>query len=193
MTQSFLNDTLSTAQATLASFNINMHEKSFYLCELIDEETPKKVFLALNALQSLKDGRRIRMYLSTNGGDVESGLAIYGLLKRIPEELEIVVTGYAYSMGMIILQAADVRIAYDEAFLMAHWGHQAIEDNNPDNYDRKIAHQKALDDRCDGIMLEKMKKKKKSLTLRKVKELTKLDWYMSPETAIKWGLIDEIQ
>lgn len=184
---------ISQAHVTLASFQINMQEKSFYLCGAIEVETPRRVYMALAALRTLQDGRPIRMYLSTEGGDVESGLAIYGLLAAIPEHLEIVVTGYAYSMGMIILQAADSRIAQSTAFLMAHWGHQAIEDNNPDNYERKILHQKALDNMCDGILLEKMKKKKKSMSLNKVRALTKLDWYMNPETALKYGLIDEIE
>lgn len=184
---------IDLTQTNLLIQGVDINEKSFYLCEGIDDDSPKKVFYALSVLRALQDDRPIRMYLSSVGGDVEAGLAIYDLLRGIPEPLEIVVLGYAYSMGIIILQAADTRIMKPHSSLMAHWGHQAIEDNNPVNYEIKQQFQKTLDNKCDGILLESMKKKKKSMTLNKVKKLTQFDWYMGPDEAIKNGLADKVE
>ena len=183
---------LDVPVVSLMMQNIDLKEKCFYLCEGIDDDSPKKVFLALTALKTVQDARPIRMYLSSVGGDVEAGLAIYDLLREVPN-LEIIVVGYAYSMGIIILQAAKRRIMRPNASLMAHWGHQAIEDNNPVNYDKKLEFQKVLDTKCDTILLERMKKKRKSMTLNKVKKLTQFDWYMSPDEAIKVGLADCVE
>ena len=77
--------------------------------------------------------------------------------------------------------------------IMAHWGRQGVEDTNPENYERKQKFQKSLDDKCDKILLEKMKRKKPSMTIKKVKQLTAFDWYLTPEEAIKNGLADKIK
>lgn len=184
---------LDPALATLMPYNIDFKAKAFYLCEGIDEDSPKKVFLAINALRAhCDDDRPITMYLTSVGGDVESGLAIYGYLRSLPETVIVHVLGYAYSMGILILQAGDERRIDRYASLMAHWGHQAIEDNNPVNYDLKLQFQKKLDDKCDSILLEALKRKKKSWTLNKVKKATQFDWYMSAEEALKNGLVDRI-
>lgn len=171
---------------------IDVRAKAFHLCEEIDEDSLAKVYLATSVLKTIEDDRPIRMYLSTPGGDVEAGLGIYDLLRSLPCELEIVVTGYAYSMGIVILQAADRRIMMPHSSIMAHWGRQGAEDTNPENYERKLRFQKTLDDKCDTILLERMKQKKKSMTLKKVKTLTAFDWYLNPSQAIKEGLADKI-
>lgn len=171
--------------------SINKIEKSFHLCEEICEESLQKVHAALNILRTQQDDRPIRMYLSTPGGDVEAGLGIYDTLCTVPN-LEIVVVGYAYSMGIIILQAADTRIMMPNSTIMAHWGRQGVEDTNPENYERKQKFQKSLDDKCDNILLERMRKKTRSMTLKKVKTLTAFDWYLAPKEAIKVGLADVI-
>jgi ATP-dependent Clp protease, protease subunit len=171
---------------------IDVRNKSFLLCEEIDEDSLSKVYVATSVLKEIDDDRPIRMYLATPGGDVEAGLGIYDLLRSLPCELEIIVTGYAYSMGIIILQAADRRIMKPHSSIMAHWGRQGVEDTNPENYERKQKFQKSLDDKRDNILLERMKQKKKSMTLKKVKTLTAFDWYLNPTQAIKEGLADKV-
>ena len=182
---------LDAALASLMPYGIDFKSKAFYLCGEVNEETPDNAFLAINALRAYcDDDRPIKMYLTTPGGCVESGLAVFGFLKSLPETLEVHVLGYAYSMGIILVQAGDIRTIDRHASLMAHWGHQAIEDNNPVNYEMKQKFQRKLDDTCDGILLQALKRKKKSWTLNKVKKATQFDWYMSAEEALKHGLVD---
>ena len=186
-----VTDRVAADDSSLFIRNINLVDKSFHLCEAIGEDSIVKVHLALQKLRALDDNRPIRMYLSSTGGDVESGLGIYDMLAALPS-LEIVVVGYAYSMGIILLQAADERMMTPSSSLMAHWGHQAVEDDNKENYRRKIEFQGELDIKCDNILLARMKEKKKSMTLKKVQSLTEHDWYMGPKEAIKMGLADSI-
>ena len=188
-----MSDTEVSVEINTSSFmhSINIEDKSFHLCEVVSEATLGRVHIALQKLSKIEDDKPIRMYLSTTGGDVEAGLGIFDVLTALPS-LEIVVVGYAYSMGILLLQAASERMMTPNSSLMAHWGHQAVDDDNKENYRRKLAFQSVLDEKCDNILLKRMKEKKKSMTLKKIQVLTEHDWYMGPKEAIKMGLADSI-
>lgn len=174
---------------------IDVPGRTIYLMGSIDEDENSihTVWMGLCALRNADPEGEITILISSGGGDVEVGLAIYDLIKHCGMPTHICVVGYAHSMAIVILQAGDTRSAYPHASLMAHWGHQSAEDTNPENYRRKLKYQDSLDDKCDLIMVTRMKKKKKGMTMKKFKELTTLDWYMTPTEALKNGVIDYIE
>lgn len=68
--------------------------------------------------------RKATLYLSSPGGSVDEGVAIYNAIVSHRPGVDIVVTGLAASMGSYILQAGRTRVVYQNAVVMIHnpWG-----------------------------------------------------------------------
>lgn len=95
---------------------------------------------------------KLTVYLTTYGGDVYFGFAIYDFLKLVTNNLKIVCSGPVMSAGTIILQAADDRAMMPNAYLLVHFGLE-VNDNQQSRHhhsevDKKI--KKLLVDRCNA-------------------------------------------
>lgn len=66
------------------------------------------------------DASQINVRINTPGGDVFDGVAIYNALLRHPADVTTYVDGMAASIGSVILQAGDVRIANRISQVMIH-------------------------------------------------------------------------
>ncbi len=169
---------------------IDVENRTVMLVGMVDNVMLATVMLANQVLDFSSEP--FKVLLSTNGGDVEDGLAVYDLLHAHKERLTIQVNGCAYSMGSIILQAAGKRQATQHSHVMMHWGNQAIEDSSQDNFKATLAHYARLGHLCDSILLSKLQEKNPETTMEQVIKKCKVDWYVSPAEAVELGLIDEI-
>jgi ATP-dependent Clp protease protease subunit len=184
---------LTASNYKMLDYGINVQDRIIYIFSDIDENTMTRVWMGLQAILWDNKTKPITLHLSTNGGEVEAGLAIYDMLKGCGCKVHVHVQGFAHSMGIIILQAGSTRSMSPNAAIMAHWGRQGAEDTNPENYKRKLKFQSDLDDKCDNILLAAMQRVKPKTTLKKIKDLTRLDWYMHPKEALENGFVDEIR
>lgn len=179
----------NSSNVTSVPLLIFPERKLFSISQGVDEDCLQHV---MNALGQFKPEDRITLLLATQGGDVECGLAIYDLLKAHPGGVRIVGTGYVYSMGSIILQAGTERLLLPHTSLMVHWGNQATEDDNPENFRRKLKFSEKLDDACNVILLERMRAVNPKLMKGTLKRRTANDWYLSAEEAVAQGLADAV-
>jgi ATP-dependent Clp endopeptidase proteolytic subunit ClpP len=66
----------------------------------------------------------LTVYINSGGGSVGAGMAMIEMMARVRRQYGLVihtcVTGYAYSMGAILLQAGDRRIMGEFSTLMVH-------------------------------------------------------------------------
>lgn len=67
-----------------------------------------------------KNLTNIHVYINTLGGGIGEGLAILNFLRRHSAHVTTEVTGYALSMGSIILLAGDQRLAASNTLMMIH-------------------------------------------------------------------------
>ena len=58
--------------------------------------------------------------ISSHGGNVEFGMAIYDMIRAYPGETTGVVVGYAKSMAAVILQACDRRVSLHNSKILIH-------------------------------------------------------------------------
>lgn len=65
-------------------------------------------------------GKDVSLYLSTPGGSVDEGTAIFNAIERYSGKVTIIVDSIAASMGSYILQAADVRVVASNSKFMMH-------------------------------------------------------------------------
>ncbi|MBU5425008.1 Clp protease ClpP [Tissierella pigra] len=83
-------------------------------------------------LQELKDVENINVYISSYGGEVKEGLAIYKALKRHKAKVTTIADGFACSIASVIYAAGDERIISDIDLLMIHnaWTYTAGDSND---------------------------------------------------------------
>jgi len=139
-----------------------------------------------------KSNDPIEVLMTNSGGDFEAGLAIYDAIQLCQSPITIKVFGYAYSMGAVILQAADTRIMTPSSRLMIHYGEDGIPSNHPKirqkwskQYDKDNAWMKEL-------FVQKIREKKPELTDAAMEKLLDFDTILSAEQAVEMGLADKV-
>lgn len=130
--------------------------------------------------------------LTTNfGGDVYHGLAIYAAIKACRSPVEMHVYGAAMSAGAYILQAANMRYMDKRARLMLHYGESSASAHAHD-FSKAAKEQEELNKIMENIFLSRMREADPSWSRAKLRKRMGYDWYMAPEDALYFGLIDGI-
>jgi ATP-dependent Clp protease, protease subunit len=77
-----------------------------------------------DALKALGNTTKLHVDITSNGGDVSQGFAIYNLLKRHQAHKVVTINGLAASMASVIAMAGDVVVMPSNSMLMIHnpWG-----------------------------------------------------------------------
>jgi ATP-dependent Clp protease protease subunit len=144
----------------------------------------------LHTLDSMGTGN-INVIMNCNGGDTLLGMAIYDAIRQCKNFVRITVYGKAYSMGSIILQAADERVMAPNAVMMIHSGEIAYSGAGKavDN-ERKL--DKKVDELQELIYLAKIKQKKPRFTRDQLQKLLEHDTYLTAKEAVELGLADKV-
>lgn len=166
---------------------IDEKNRSFILSCLIDQEALVKVQTAFNILGP----GPITIKLTSSGGDVQGGLGIIDIIRQ-NGAVTVEVVGFAESMGAVIVQAAQRRIIHRNSTLMFHWGTQAVEDSNQNNFQEKLKFYSKLTDMCDDLVMERVREKHPGKRRSWFTNKTKVDWNVGAEEALEHGFIDEI-
>ncbi len=101
---------------------------AYFLGEINEDEAERfsKALLLMSIAREGDRGRPITVYINSGGGSVGAGLAMMEMMYKAKRDYGVVVntvvTGYAYSMGAIILQAGDKRSMGEFSTLMLHGG-----------------------------------------------------------------------
>ena len=101
-------------------YDIHIETRTLYLGQDIDDLSAERTIKGLHLLDS-SDGN-INIILSSPGGEVYNGMAIYDSILQCKNDVIISVAGWAMSMGSIILQAADYRLLHPNSVIMIHDG-----------------------------------------------------------------------
>ncbi|HKZ51295.1 MAG TPA: ATP-dependent Clp protease proteolytic subunit [Dehalococcoidia bacterium] len=103
--------------------------RGVYFLRDINDQQAELFAKAIVVMASMREGRGdapITVYVNSGGGSVGAGLAImemiYQAKRQYGARINTVVTGYAYSMGAIIVQAGDWRSMGSLSTMMLHGG-----------------------------------------------------------------------
>lgn len=160
------------------------------LCGEIDEEMAMYVRDSLMVLAA-NDNPDITVVLTSNGGDVTVGLAIYDMLVRYPGNITGEVKSFCRSMATVVLQACGHRIASANSQIKIHnvlvSGLSLSVLRNP----KKIA---ALieDVEDDQRTINKIYSLRTGQNFKTVTRESDKDIGMTAQEALEFGLIDEI-
>ena len=81
-----------------------IEERKIFLWAQVDDKSAKHVIERLMYLDALET-KDIHLYINSPGGYVTSGFAIYDCMKSLKSDVSTICTGFAASMGSIILSA----------------------------------------------------------------------------------------
>lgn len=137
-------------------------------------------------LDSLGDKEEIDVVINSNGGDVFQGIAIGNLLKANKAKINVIINGIAASAASIIAMAGDTIQIYSNAQLMIHRA-STWEEGNVDDF-RRIADQLESIDKS----VKASYKKRFNGTDDELQKLLVDETFMDAQTALNYGLVDEI-
>ncbi|OGS21712.1 MAG: ATP-dependent Clp protease proteolytic subunit [Elusimicrobia bacterium RIFOXYA2_FULL_39_19] len=144
--------------------------------------------LYLDAEDPEKD---ISLYINSPGGMVTAGLAVYDTMQYIKSNITTVCIGMAMSFGALLLAAGGKgkRFALPHARIMVHQpliygGGLSGSATDIDIENKELMHTKTK--------LIEILAKHTGQSVEKVRQDTERNFYMSPEEAKAYGIIDEI-
>src|SRR5437660_3670695 len=156
----------------------------------IEEAMSNLVVAQLLFLSAESTEREIHLYISSHGGSVDAGLAIYDTMRHLPCPIGTTCVGYAASFGTTLLMAGDkgrrralphARIHMHQPLIQGGLGGQATD---IDIHAREILHTRDVLNEIIG--------RHTGQTLERIKRDTDRDFYMSANEALEYGIIDEV-
>lgn len=165
-----------------------LRERVIFLGGPIDDHTANIVIAQLLFLESEDPKKDINLYVNSPGGSVTATLAIIDTMNHVKPDVRTTCVGIAASGGALILSsgANGKRFALPNSEVMIHQPLGGVEGQATDI---AITAEHILKTK---ERLNKMLAKNTGQPLEKIQKDVDRDFYMSPEEAKKYGIIDEI-
>ena len=165
-----------------------LNERIIFLGEEVNEHTANSVVAQLLHLAYVDPQADISLYINSPGGSVYDGMAIYDTMNFIKPDVATYGIGLQASMGAFLLSsgAKGKRFCLPHAKVMIH---QPSSGTHGKVTDMEIDMKETLEVK---EMLAKIMAKNTGQKLAKVKSDMERDYWMTPDEAVKYGLIDRV-
>lgn len=166
-----------------------LRERIIFLVGPIGDQVANLIVAQLLYLESENPDKDISLYINCPGGSVTAGLAIYDTMQFVRSPIATMCIGHAASMGAFLLAsgAPGKRMALPNSRMMLH---------QPSAGGRGVAADIEIQAREILAMRERMNRILAEHTGQTPEALAKdsdRDRWMSPDEAVSYGLIDEVQ
>jgi ATP-dependent Clp protease protease subunit len=165
-----------------------LKDRIIFIGAPIDDNFSNLIIAQLLFLEAEDPERDIHLYVNTPGGMVTSGLAVYDTMQYIKSSVSTICIGQAASMGALLLAAGTKgkRYALPNARIMIHqpMGGFQGQATEVDIQAREIL---KMRERLNEIMA-----KHTGQSVDRLARDTDRDYFLSPEAAREYGLIDEV-
>ena len=165
-----------------------LKERIIFLVGPVDDNIASLVCAQLLFLEAENPKKDISMYINSPGGVVTSGLSIYDTMEYIRPDVSTVCIGQAASMGSLLLTAGaeNKRYCLPNARIMTHQPSGGFQGQATDIeiHAKEIIN---LRSRLNNIYVKHSGKK-----IAEIEALMDRDTFLSPQDALKLGLIDEV-
>lgn len=169
-------------------YSLLLRERIVMLGTPINDQVANVIIAQLLFLEREDPDKDISLYIHCPGGIISAGLAIYDTMQLIRPDVSTICVGLAASMGTILLSAGQKgkRFALPNATVHMH---QAMGGAQGQASDIEIAAREIMrmQDLIRGILVTHTGQK-----LDKIVHDTDRDFYLNPQQAVEYGLIDEI-
>ena len=165
-----------------------LKERVIFMVGPVDDHMANLIVAQLLFLESENPEKDIFLYINSPGGIVSSGLAVYDTMQFVRPDVSTVCIGQAASMGAVVLAGGqkDKRHALPHSRIMIH---QPMGGSQGQAVDIEIQTREILSTREH---LNKILSEHTGQTIKKIKQDTDRDNFMSAAEATKYGIIDSI-
>ena len=169
-------------------YSLLLKERIVMLFTPINDQVANVVIAQLLYLEREDPGKDISMYIQSPGGIISSGLAIYDTMQLIRPDVSTICVGQAASMATVLLCAGTKGKRFALPHSTIHM-HQAMGGAQGQASDIQIA-ARELSRQQDT--LKEIICRHTGQPLEKVTHDTDRDFYLNPEGAVEYGIVDEI-
>ena len=165
-----------------------LRERIVFLVGPVNDMTANLVVAQMLFLESENPDKDIFLYINSPGGSVSAGLSIFDTMNFIKPDVSTLCMGMAASMGSFLLMAGakGKRIALPNAKIMIH---QPSGGAQGQATDIEITAREIIKTR---EQLNRLYADRTGQTYEKIAADMERDFYMSPEEAKTYGLIDQV-
>lgn len=167
-----------------------LRERIIMINGQVEDAMANLVVAQLLYLSSESPEREINLYITSPGGVVSAGLAIYDTMRSLPCPVATTCVGYTASFGTILLLAGDkgrrrslphARIHMHQPLIQGGIGGQATD---IDIHAREILHTRDV--------INTIIQRHTGQSLERIRRDTERDFFLSAEEAVEYGIIDEV-
>lgn len=166
-----------------------LKDRIIFLVGPVEDHMANLVVAQMLFLESENPDKDIHLYINSPGGSVTAGMSIYDTMQFIRPDVSTLCVGQAASMGAFLLAAgtAGKRYALPNSRMMLH---------QPSGGSRGVAADIEIQAQEILLMRERLNKLIAEHTGKDeatVAKDTDRDFWMSPDAALEYGLVDKVQ
>ncbi|MCS7197518.1 MAG: ATP-dependent Clp endopeptidase proteolytic subunit ClpP [Candidatus Bipolaricaulota bacterium] len=165
-----------------------LEDRIIFLQGVITDYVANLVVAQMLFLESKDPEKDINLYINTPGGSTTAGLAIYDTMQYVRCDVRTICVGSAFSMGAVLLAAGTKgkRFSLPNARIMIHqpWGGVQGQAADIKIHAEEILRMR---DQLNRILAEHT-----GQPLERIERDTDRDFFMSPEDAKNYHIIDEV-
>jgi len=178
----------SRGERSFDIFSRLLRERIIFLGTQIDDMVANLVVAQLLLLDSENPEKDIMLYINSPGGSVTAGFAIYDTMQHIRADVSTICLGQAASMGAFLLSSGTKgkRMALPHSRVLIH---QPLGGAQGQATDIEIQAQEILRIKKS---LNEILASNTGQDIAKIEKDTDRDYIMTPEEALKYGMIDKV-
>ncbi|MEO1592271.1 MAG: ATP-dependent Clp endopeptidase proteolytic subunit ClpP [Cyanobacteria bacterium J06632_22] len=165
-----------------------LRERIVFLGQQVTAETSNLIVAQMLFLEAEDPEKDIYLYINSPGGSVYDGLGVFDTMNHIKPDVCTICVGLAASMGAFLLSAGKKgkRMSLPNSRIMIH---QPLGGAQGQAADIEIQAKEILyiKDRLNTALADHT-----GQPLDKISEDTERDFFMSPQEALEYGLIDQV-
>ena len=169
-------------------FSLLLRERIVFLGQEVDDQVANLIISQMLYLEAQDPEKDISLYINSPGGMAYAGMAIYDVIQHVRPDVSTICVGMGMSAAAMVLcgGAAGKRLALPNARIMIHQGSAGTR-GAPSDMEIQLREVLALTHRMAEIIAHHSGR-----SIEDVSHDIDRDYFMTPEEAIEYGIIDGI-
>jgi len=184
----FVIETSGRGERSYDIYSLLLKERIIFLGTPISDQVANVIVAQLLYLDHEDPSKPISLYLNSPGGGIYAGMAIYDTILQVQAPISTIAIGFTASFGTVLLAAGNRGYRYALPNATIHL-HQPLGGAQGQASDIEIQAREILRLRAQ---LNDILSLHTGQSVEKIADDTDRDYYMTPEQAKEYGLIDEV-
>ena len=169
-------------------FSLLLRERIVFLGQEVDDQVANLIISQMLYLESLDPEKDISLYINSPGGVAYAGMAIYDVIQHVRPDVSTICVGMGMSAAAMVLCGGTPgkRLALPNARIMIHQGSAGTR-GAPSDMEIQFREVLALTRRMAEIIAHHSGRSPEQVAL----DIDR-DYFMTPEEAMAYGIIDDI-